>query len=88
MPLQNGITETVRYEITEGLADLHEGDRFLCNGAVIKDETSIEAKYYLRIVSLMNGGSGMSPEEAQTIARAEEEAYIIQTKSDDYPLPS
>ncbi len=69
LPLDNGIDETIKNEIIEAFEDLKEGDRFLMNQAFITNIASAEAKYYWRIVALLNDGSKRSATEAQGIAR-------------------
>ena len=80
LQLRNGIDEVNKKMILAGLADLKEGDRFLCNGAKITDLDSIEAKYYMRIVSNLNNGENLTPEQAQGRARNDETETIIMSK--------
>ena len=77
--LQPGIDEVTKKMILAALADLKPGDRFLCNRAVIKDIDSPEAKYYLRIVGLMNDGKNRTPQQAQNEARDVEKEFDIVT---------
>ena len=78
LQLRNGIDEVNKKMILAGLADLKEGDRFLCNGAKITDIESVEAKYYLRIVQHLNNGEDLSPSQAQARARIDEKEFIVQ----------
>lgn len=80
LPLTNGIDEVKKKMILSGLADLKEGERFLCNGAMISDLNSPEARYYLRLVAYLNDGKNRSPQEAQNMAREAESAYAIRSK--------
>jgi len=79
LQLKNGIDEVNKKMILAGLADLEEGDRFLCNGAKITDIESTEAKYYLRIVTNLNNGENLTPAQAQGRARNDEKEFIIQS---------
>ncbi len=79
LPLQPGIDEVTKKMILAALADLETGDRFLCNRAVIDDVEGAEAKYYLRIVGLMNDGKGRTAEQAQYEARNVEKEFDIVT---------
>jgi len=83
LPLRNGLDEVKKKMILAGLADLKEGDRFLCNGAKITDIESTEAKYYLRIVSNLNNGQDLTPSQAQARARIDEKEFIIMSKKED-----
>jgi len=80
LPLSNGINEVTKKMILSAFADLKEGDRFLCNPAVITDTQSAEVAYYHRLVNLMNDGSARTPDEAQTIARELESDFDVLTK--------
>lgn len=80
LPLQPGIDEVTKKMILAGLADLKVGDRFLCNRAVIEDVESPEAKYYLRIVTLMNDGTQRTPEQAQYEARQRDSRFDFITR--------
>ncbi len=80
LPLQNGIDEVKKKMILAGLADLKEGERFLCNGAKISDLDSSEARYYLRLVGYMNDGKNRSAQEAQNMAREAESEFTIRSK--------
>ncbi|MBE0499752.1 MAG: hypothetical protein IBX43_11070 [Campylobacterales bacterium] len=80
LPLTNGIDEVKKKMILSGLADLKEGERFLCNGAKISDLDSPEARYYLRLVSYLNDGKNRSPQEAQNMAREEQSEFAIRSK--------
>ncbi len=86
LPLRNGIDEVNKKMILAGLADLQEGDRFLCNGAKITDMESPEAKYYLRLVGNLNNGQDLTPEQAQVKTRVEEEEYTVMSKLRDDEL--
>ena len=79
LPLTNGIDEATKKMILAAFADLKAGDRFLCNPAVITDIESAEAKYYLRLVSLMNDGTNKTPNEAQELARNVESDFDVVT---------
>jgi len=83
LPLTNGIDEVNKKMILSGLADLKEGDRFLCNGAKITDLESPEAKYYLRLVGNLNNGQDLTPEQAQVKTRVEDEEHTIMSKLRD-----
>jgi len=80
LPLGNGIDEVNKKMILSGLADLKEGDRFLCNGAKITDLESPEAKYYLALVANLNNGQDLTPEQAQVKTRVENEEHTIMSK--------
>jgi len=80
LPLGNGINELIKNEIIEAFEDLKEGDRFLMNQAFITDIESAEAKYYWRIVALMNDGSKRTASEAQGIARMGEREFDVRYK--------
>ncbi len=82
LQLRNGIDEVNKKMILAGLADLQEGDRFLCNGAKITDIESMEAKYYMRIVRHLNNGEGLTPSQAQARARIDETEVIVQLKKE------
>jgi len=71
------MTQFYKREIIEALEDLKEGDRFLMNTAQITNIESAEAKYYWRIVALMNDGSERTPTEAQGIARMGEREFDV-----------
>ena len=83
LPLGNGIDEMIKSEIIEAFEDLKEGDRFLMNQAFITNIESAEAKYYWRIVALMNDGSKRTASEAQGIARMGEREFDIQYKKEE-----
>jgi len=83
LPLGNGIDELIKNEIIEAFEDLKEGDRFLMNQAFITDIESAEAKYYWRIVALMNDGSKRTASEAQGIARMGEREFDVRYKKED-----
>ena len=83
LPLGNGIDEMIKNEILEAFEELHEGDRFLMNQAYITDITSAEAKYYWRIVALLNDGSKRSATEAQGIARMGEREFDVRYKKQE-----
>ena len=83
LPLGNGIDEVNKKMILSGLADLKEGDRFLCNGAKITDLESPEAGYYLRLVGNLNNGQDLTPEQAQVKTRVEDEEHTIMSKLTD-----
>ena len=83
LPLGNGIDELIKNEIIEAFEDLNEGDRFLMNQAFITDIESAEAKYYWRIVALMNDGSKRTASEAQGIARMGEREFDVRYKKED-----
>jgi hypothetical protein len=80
LPLGNGIDELIKNEIIEAFEELKEGDRFLMNQAYITNIESAEAKYYWRIVALMNDGSKRSASEAQGIARMGEREFDVRYK--------
>ena len=80
LPLGNGIDEIIKNEIIEAFEDLKEGDRFLMNQAFITNIASAEAKYYWRIVALLNDGSKRSATEAQGIARMGEREFDVRYK--------
>lgn len=80
LPLTNGIDEVKKKMILAGLADLKEGERFLCNGAKISDLDSPEARYYLRLVGYLNDGKNRTPQEAQNMAREEQSEFSIRSK--------
>ena len=82
LQLRNGIDEVNKKMILAGLADLEEGDRFLCNGAKITDLESTEAKYYMRIVRHLNNSENLTPTQAQARARIDETEVIVQLKKD------
>ena len=83
LPLGNGIDEMLKNEIIEAFEELKEGDRFLMNQAVITNIESAEAKYYWRIVALMNDGSKRSATEAQGIARMGEREFDVRYKEQE-----
>jgi len=83
LQLRNGIDEVNKKMILAGLADLKDGDRFLCNGAKITDIESTEAKYYLRIVQHLNNGENLTPSQAQARARIDETEVIVQLKKQE-----
>jgi len=83
LPLGNGIDELIKNEIIEAFEDLKEGDRFLMNQAFITNIESAEAKYYWRIVALMNDGSKRTASEAQGIARMGEREFDVRYKKED-----
>ncbi len=83
LPLDNGIDETIKNEIIEAFEDLKEGDRFLMNQAFITNIASAEAKYYWRIVALLNDGSKRSATEAQGIARMGEREFDVRYKKQE-----
>ncbi len=83
LPLGNGIDEMIKNEIIEAFEDLKEGDRFLMNQAFISDIESAEAKYYWRIVALMNDGSKRTASEAQGIARMGEREFDVRYKKQE-----
>ncbi len=83
LPLGNGIDEMIKNEIIEAFDDLKEGDRFLMNQATITNIESAEAKYYWRIVALMNDGSKRSATESQGIARMGEREFDVRYKKQD-----
>ena len=80
LPLVNGIDEIIKNEIIEAFEDLKVGDRFLMNQAFITNIASAEAKYYWRIVALLNDGSKRSATEAQGIARMGEREFDVRYK--------
>ncbi len=80
LPLGNGIDQMIKDEIIEAFEDLKEGDRFLMNQAFITNIESAEAKYYWRIVALMNDGSKRSATESQGIARMGEREFDVRYK--------
>lgn len=79
LPIQKGLDEVTKKMILGGLADLKEGDRFLCNAATIEDIKSPMASYYFQIVSYMNDGQGLTAEQAQAKARYENREFTFQT---------
>ena len=83
LPLGNGIDEIIKNEIIEAFEDLKEGDRFLMNQAFITNIASAEAKYYWRIVALLNDGSKRSATEAQGIARMGEREFDVRYKNQE-----
>ncbi len=83
LSLGNGIDELIKNEIIEAFEDLKEGDRFLMNQAFITNIESAEAKYYWRIVALMNDGSKRSATEAQGIARMGEREFDVRYKKQE-----
>ena len=83
LSLGNGIDELIKNEIIEAFEDLKEGDRFLMNQAFIANIESAEAKYYWRIVALMNDGSKRSATEAQGIARMGEREFDVRYKKQE-----
>ena len=83
LPLGNGIDELIKNEIIEAFEDLKEGDRFLMNQAFITNIASAEAKYYWRIVALLNDGSKRSATEAQGIARMGEREFDVRYKKQE-----
>jgi len=83
LPLGNGIDEIIKNEIIEAFEDLKEGDRFLMNQAFITNIASAEAKYYWRIVALLNDGSKRSATEAQGIARMGEREFDVRYKKQE-----
>ena len=83
LSLGNGIDELIKYEIVEAFEDLNEGDRFLMNQAFITNIESAEAKYYWRIVALMNDGSKRTASEAQGIARMGEREFDVRYKKEN-----
>ena len=83
LQLRNGIDEVNKKMILAGLADLKEGERFLCNGAKITDIESTEALYYMRIVRHLNNGENLTPTQAQARARIDETEVIVQLKKED-----
>jgi hypothetical protein len=83
LQLRNGLDEVKKKMILAGLADLEEGDRFLCNGAKITDLESTEAKYYMRIVRHLNNGEDLTPSQAQARARIDETELIVQLKKEE-----
>ena len=83
LQLRNGLDEVKKKMILAGLADLEEGDRFLCNGAKITDLESTEAKYYLRIVRHLNNGEKLTPSQAQARARIDETEVVVQLKKEE-----
>jgi len=83
LPLTNGIDTMIKNEIIEAFRDLKEGDRFLMNQAFITNIESAEAKYYWRIVALMNDGSKRTASEAQGIARMGEREFDVRYKKQD-----
>jgi len=83
LPLGNGIDEMIKQEIIEAFEDLNEGDRFLMNQAFITNIASAEAKYYWRIVALLNDGSKRSATEAQGIARMGEREFDVRYKKQE-----
>ena len=83
LTLGNGIDQMIKNEIIEAFEELKEGDRFLMNQAVITDIESAEAKYYWRIVALMNDGSKRSATEAQGIARMGEREFDVRYKEQE-----
>jgi len=82
LQLRNGLDEVKKKMILAGLADLKEGDRFLCNGATITDIESTEAKYYFRIVANLNNGQDLTPSQAQARARIDEKEHVIMLKKE------
>lgn len=83
LQLRNGIDEVKKKMILSALADLKEGDRFLCNAAKITDLDSPEAKYYLRLVKNLNNGENLAPEQAQLKARADEKEFSVFSKVEE-----
>ncbi len=83
LPLGNGIDELIKNEIIEAFEDLKVGDRFLMNQAFITNIASAEAKYYWRIVALLNDGSKRSATEAQGIARMGEREFDVRYKKSE-----
>ena len=83
LSLGNGIDELIKNEIIEAFEDLKEGDRFLMNQAFITNIESAEAKYYWRIVALLNDGSKRSATEAQGIARMGEREFDVRYKKQE-----
>jgi len=83
LSLGNGIDELIKNEIIEAFEDLNEGDRFLMNQAFITNIESAEAKYYWRIVALMNDGSKRTASEAQGIARMGEREFDVRYKKEN-----
>ncbi|MEE8588543.1 MAG: hypothetical protein V3S80_04270 [Sulfurimonadaceae bacterium] len=83
LTLSNGIDALIKNEIVEAFEDLKEGDRFLMNQAFITNIESAEAKYYWRIVALLNDGSKRSATEAQGIARMGEREFDVRYKKQE-----
>ncbi len=83
LTLSNGIDALIKIEIVEAFEDLKEGDRFLMNQAFITNIESAEAKYYWRIVALLNDGSKRSATEAQGIARMGEREFDVRYKKQE-----
>ena len=83
LPLGKGIDELIKNEIAEAFSELKEGDRFLMNQAFITNIASAEAKYYWRIVALLNDGSNRTATEAQGIARMGEREFDVRYKKED-----
>lgn len=54
LPIDGGIDEGVKAGIVEALSELAEGERFLVNGAWVVDLKSQEAKFYWKVVELLN----------------------------------
>ncbi|MFA6144045.1 MAG: hypothetical protein WCW84_06705 [Sulfurimonas sp.] len=54
LPLDGGIDEKVKDGIIDALSELSEGDRFLVNGAWVIDFKSREAKFYWKVVEMLN----------------------------------
>ena len=75
LPIQKDFDEVTKKMVLGGLADLKEGDRFLCNAAVINDLNEPQAQYYQRIVKYLNDGHALTPEQAQANARYEDSSF-------------
>ena len=83
LPLRFGLDEMGKKRILLALSDLSEGDRFLLNMYVPKDEEDVEAKFYMKIVHYLNDGSSRTPSQAQAAAKYDFMEYHIVTKSGD-----
>lgn len=54
LPLNGGIDEKVKQGVIDALSELKDGDRFLVNGAWVVDFKSREAKFYWKVVEMLN----------------------------------
>lgn len=66
LPLEGGFNERIKNGLLEALAELKEGEKFLCSGHWVLDFKSKEAQYLWEVVRLLNEGTNL--EEAQKIA--------------------
>ena len=82
LPLRFGLDEMGKKQILLALADLSEGDRFLLNAYVPKQEEDTEAKFYMKIVHYLNDGASRSPEQAQAAAKYDFMDYHIVSREE------